>query len=167
VHPQTYYGRKKKLGGLSGDEVQRLRQMEQENGRLKRALADAMLDNQILRELNAKKLVGLPQKREAVARVKETWPKLSERRACELVGAPRTSLRYRPKGAGEAMRGQVRAVALEHPRYGHRRVALKLEEKLNRPVSRKRPVLAALTSTQWMRLGCSYPHQVLCGHIRA
>jgi putative transposase len=35
------------------------------------------------------------------------------------------------------MRGQVRALALEHPRYGHRRVALKLEEKLKRPVSRR------------------------------
>lgn len=55
VHPQTYYGWKKKFGGMSGDEVQRLRQLEQENGRLKRALADAMLDNQILKELNAKK----------------------------------------------------------------------------------------------------------------
>jgi putative transposase len=55
VHPQTYYGWKKKFGGMSSDEVQRLRQLEQENGRLKRALADAMLDNQILKELNAKK----------------------------------------------------------------------------------------------------------------
>lgn len=55
VHPQTYYGWKKKFGGMSGDEVHRLRQLKQENGRLKRALADAMLDNQILKELNAKR----------------------------------------------------------------------------------------------------------------
>jgi hypothetical protein len=33
--------------------------------------------------------------------------------------------------------------------------------------SRKRPVLAALISSQWMCLGCSCPHQVLCGHIGA
>jgi hypothetical protein len=32
---------------------------------------------------------------------------------------------------------------------------------------RKRPVLAALISSQWMCLGCSCPHQVLCGHIGA
>lgn len=55
VHPPTYYGWKKKFGGMNGDDVQRLRQLEQEKGRLKRALADAMLDNQILKELNAKK----------------------------------------------------------------------------------------------------------------
>ena len=35
------------------------------------------------------------------------------------------------------MRRQVREVALEHPRFGHRRVALKLEEKLKRSVSRR------------------------------
>jgi putative transposase len=55
VHPQTYYGWKKKFGGMKGEDVQRLRQLEQENGRLKRALAEAVLDNQILKELNAKK----------------------------------------------------------------------------------------------------------------
>lgn len=55
IHKQTYYGWRKKFGGMSSDDVQRLRQLEQENGRLKRALADAMLDNQILKELNAKK----------------------------------------------------------------------------------------------------------------
>ena len=42
IHKQTYYGWKKRYNGLSGDELQRLKQLEQENGRLKRALADAM-----------------------------------------------------------------------------------------------------------------------------
>lgn len=55
IHKQTYYGWRKRYNGLSGDELQRLKQLEQENGRLKRALADAMLDNQILKEINAKK----------------------------------------------------------------------------------------------------------------
>ena len=55
IHKQTYYGWKKRYNGLSGDELQRLKQLEQENGRLERALADAMLDNQILKEINAKK----------------------------------------------------------------------------------------------------------------
>lgn len=52
---QTYYGWKRKYSGLGGEELQRLKQLEQENTRLKRALADAMLDNQILKEINAKK----------------------------------------------------------------------------------------------------------------
>ena len=55
IHKQTYYGWRQKYSGLNGDDLQRLKQLEQENSRLKRALADAMLDNQILKELNAKK----------------------------------------------------------------------------------------------------------------
>lgn len=55
MHKQTYYGWKQKYSGASGEDIQRLKQLEQENARLKRALADAMLDNQILKELNAKK----------------------------------------------------------------------------------------------------------------
>lgn len=55
IHKQTYYGWRRKFGGMSGDDVQKMRQLEQENGRLKRALAEAVLDNQILKELNAKK----------------------------------------------------------------------------------------------------------------
>lgn len=55
MHKQTYYGWKQKFGGANGEELQRLKQLEQENARLKRALAEAMLDNQILKELNAKK----------------------------------------------------------------------------------------------------------------
>ncbi len=55
VQKATYYSWKKKYGGVAGDDLQRLKQLEQENHRLKRALADAMLDNQILKELNAKK----------------------------------------------------------------------------------------------------------------
>jgi putative transposase len=55
IHKQTYYGWRKKYGGLNTTDLQRMRQLEQENARLKRALADAMVDNQILKELNAKK----------------------------------------------------------------------------------------------------------------
>jgi putative transposase len=55
IHKQTYYGWRKKYGSLNTTDLQRMRRLEQENSRLKRALADAMVDNQILKELNAKK----------------------------------------------------------------------------------------------------------------
>jgi putative transposase len=55
IHKQTYYGWRKKYGGLSATDLQRMRQLEQENTRLKRAVADLTVDNQILKELNAKK----------------------------------------------------------------------------------------------------------------
>ena len=46
----TYYRWKAKYGGLDVSDAKRLRQLEQENGRLKRLLADALLDKQILQE---------------------------------------------------------------------------------------------------------------------
>jgi putative transposase len=51
----TYYAWKSKYGGLEISEAKRLRALEDENTRLKRLLADAMLDNAGLKDLLAKK----------------------------------------------------------------------------------------------------------------
>jgi putative transposase len=50
VTEQTYYRWKKKFGGLRTDQAKRLKDLEKENARLKRLLADAELDKAILRE---------------------------------------------------------------------------------------------------------------------
>ena len=50
VTEQTYYRWKKKFGGLRIDKAKRLKDLEKENSRLKRLLADAELDKAILRE---------------------------------------------------------------------------------------------------------------------
>lgn len=76
-------------------------------------------------------------KREAAIFIREKWVRVSERRAARLVGIPRSSLRYRNKGRGDAARKLVREVALKHPRYGHRRIAQVLERELKRAVSRR------------------------------
>jgi putative transposase len=51
----TFYAWKAKYGGLEVSEARRLKALEDENGRLKRLLADAMLDNAGLKDLLAKK----------------------------------------------------------------------------------------------------------------
>jgi len=51
----TFHNWKNKYSGMSSQELARLRTLEQENSRLKRAVADLTLDNQILRDVNAKK----------------------------------------------------------------------------------------------------------------
>ena len=51
----SYYLCRSKFGGMSVSDAQRLRTLEEENGRLKRLLADAMLDKAALNELLAKK----------------------------------------------------------------------------------------------------------------
>ncbi len=50
VTDQTYYRWRKAYGGLKIDQAQRLRELEQENARLKRLVADLSLDNAIIKE---------------------------------------------------------------------------------------------------------------------
>ena len=51
----TFYKWKGKYGGLDVSDAKRLRTLEDENSKLKRLLADAMLDNAMLKEIAAKK----------------------------------------------------------------------------------------------------------------
>ena len=50
VTEQTYYRWRKEYGGLRTDQAKRFKELELENARLKRLLADAELDKAILRE---------------------------------------------------------------------------------------------------------------------
>ena len=50
VAEQTYYRWRKEYGGIRTDQAKRLKELEKENVRLKRLLADAELDKAILRE---------------------------------------------------------------------------------------------------------------------
>ena len=51
VTEQTYYRWRKEYGGLKMDQAKRLKVLEQENTRLRRAVADLTLDKQILQEV--------------------------------------------------------------------------------------------------------------------
>jgi putative transposase len=55
VSEGTFYTWKKKYGGMDVAEARRLRALEEENGRLKRLVAELAIQNQILKEVNAKK----------------------------------------------------------------------------------------------------------------
>lgn len=56
VSEATYYSWKKKYAGLGVTELRELRQLREENGKLKRLVADLSLDRHILQEIVAKKL---------------------------------------------------------------------------------------------------------------
>ena len=55
VSEATLYNWKAKYGGLDASETKRLKQLEDENAKLKKLLAEAMLDASALRELLSKK----------------------------------------------------------------------------------------------------------------
>ncbi len=50
----TFYKYKAKFGGMTVSDAQRLRALEGENGKLKKLLAEAMLDNAVLKDLASK-----------------------------------------------------------------------------------------------------------------
>ena len=56
ISQQTYYRWRKKYGGLMPSELKRLKQLEEENNRLKRMVADLSLDKAMLQDVLAKKL---------------------------------------------------------------------------------------------------------------
>jgi putative transposase len=55
ISEATIYNWKAKYGGMEVSEAKRLRSLEDENAKLKRLLADAMLDNAALKDLLTKK----------------------------------------------------------------------------------------------------------------
>ncbi|WP_373461696.1 IS3 family transposase [Sphingomonas sp. SORGH_AS_0879] len=122
----TYYAWKAKFGGLEVSDAKRLRSLEEENARLKRLLADTMLDNAGLKDLLSKKLVTPAAKRQAVAHLQATLG-MSERRACTVVGADRTSMRYRSCRADDGdLRSRLRELAQQRRRFGYRRLHILL-----------------------------------------
>ncbi|MDR6504007.1 putative transposase [Burkholderia ambifaria] len=56
ISEATFYNWKKKFGGLEPSELRRLRQLEEENAKLKRLVADLSLDKAMLQDVLAKKL---------------------------------------------------------------------------------------------------------------
>ena len=55
ISEPTFYAWKSKFGGMSVPDAQRLKQLEEENARLKKLLAEAMLDNAVLKDITARK----------------------------------------------------------------------------------------------------------------
>ncbi len=54
ISPATFYKYKSKYGGMSVSDAGKLRVLEDENAKLKRLLADAMIDNSVLKDLLGK-----------------------------------------------------------------------------------------------------------------
>ncbi|WP_121143690.1 IS3 family transposase [Roseovarius halotolerans] len=124
----TFYKYKSKYGGMEVSDVAKLRAMEDENARLKRLLADTMLDNAVLKDLPGKELTTPIERREAALRAMRDHD-ISQRRACRLVGVdPKTVRRERPPDNPE-IRKEMKAVAAKRRRFGYRRIGVMLERK--------------------------------------
>ncbi|WP_244270937.1 IS3 family transposase [Thioclava nitratireducens] len=128
LSPATFYKFKAKYGGMELSEAARLKALEDENAKLKRLLADTMLDNVVLKDLPGKELTTLTRRREAALRAMRDHD-ISQRRACQLVGVdPKTVRRTRPPDCPE-IREEMKEIAGKRRRFGYRRIGILLERK--------------------------------------
>ncbi|MBO4228611.1 IS3 family transposase, partial [Bradyrhizobium neotropicale] len=128
ISEATIYNWKAKFGGMDVSEAKRLKALEEENAKLKKLLAEQMLDAAALRELLFKKMVGPAAKRAAVAHLQAVMS-LSER-ACSIVSADRKMIRYRSRRPPDTgLRGRLRDLANERRRFGYRRLFVLLRRE--------------------------------------
>ena len=55
ISQPTFYAWKAKFGGMSVSDAKRLKRLEEENAKLKKLLAEAMLDNAVLKDITSRK----------------------------------------------------------------------------------------------------------------
>ena len=117
ISEQTYHRWRNQYGGMKADDAKRLRELERENARLKRIVADKELEIDALRP---GKLVSPSRRREAVCMLQDRL-ELSERRACRVTGQHRsTQRRVAARGRGDdALRTELHAFSRGHPRWGY------------------------------------------------
>ncbi|MEZ5687481.1 MAG: IS3 family transposase [Caenibius sp.] len=129
VSEATIYNWKSKYGGMEVSDARRLKELESENAKLKRLLADAMLDKAALKDLLGKKVLTPAAQREAVAHL-QVCHGMSERRACRVIDADRKSVRYRSTRDDDAeLREKLRELANQRRRFGYRRLHILLRRE--------------------------------------
>src|SRR6185437_7655540 len=84
VSEQAFYRWKEQYGGLAVNELRRMKQLEEENRRLKQLVADLSLDRLMLQEVLQKNIVRPERRRELVRHLEWTY-RVSERRGCAVL----------------------------------------------------------------------------------
>ena len=125
--PLFTFGRKK-YGGLGVCEMRRLKQLEEENRKLKQIVADLSLDKQMLQDV-LKKTLRPAQKRSAANDLIEVY-RASVVRVCKLIMLHR-SLWYHKSSRRDdtVIRMRMREIALTSVRYGCRRIGILLRKE--------------------------------------
>ena len=130
VSEQTLHRWRQQYGGLKADDAKRLKELEKENTKLKRIVADQLLENQALEGDREGKLVSPSRRREAVRMLGERLG-VSERRACRITGQHRSTQRHQPRRTDrdDALRAALRELSRAHPRWGYRKAWACLREE--------------------------------------
>ena len=129
VSGATFYKWKSKFGGMDVSDAKRLKALEDENAKLKKLLAETMLDNAILKDINSRRVVTPAAKWQVVAHACTTH-EVSERRECQAIGVDRSTVRYRSLRPDDgAVRLRIRELAQVRRRFGYRRLHFLLKRE--------------------------------------
>ncbi|WP_310355256.1 IS3 family transposase [Methylobacterium sp. BE186] len=128
VSEVTYYRWRKEYGGLKSGQVRRMKDLEAENARLRKAIADLTLDKLILQEAAPGKLLSPARRRACVEHVMDVLH-VSERRACRALGQHRSTQRKVPRGRDDeaALTADLVELAEKYGRYGYRKISALLK----------------------------------------
>jgi len=129
ISDATFYNSRKKYAGLMLSDMRRLWQLEDENAKLKRIVADLSLDKAMLQDVLSKKALRPVCKRQLVDGVRSDW-KVSVRRACSALRIDRALYVYKSKRGGQAdLKLRIKQIAETRVRYGYRRIHVLLKRE--------------------------------------
>ncbi|EHB3786540.1 IS3 family transposase [Salmonella enterica subsp. houtenae serovar 17:z29:-] len=118
ISEATYDNWKSRYGGMEASDIKKIKDLEDENRRLKQMFADLSLENRALKDVIEKKPLKPAFKRELVTHLITTFG-LSIRQACRSLNLSRTVYHYRPDTTrDEPVIVALQAVAERYPRYG-------------------------------------------------
>ncbi|MEO9612890.1 MAG: IS3 family transposase [Nitratireductor sp.] len=129
ISQATYFNWKKKYAGLLPDEMRRLKALEDENGRLKKIVADLTLDREMLQDVIRRKPLRPARKRKLVDGMLVDWG-ISIRRACKALKFETSTYHYKSRRTGQAaLERRIKEICETRVRYGYRRVHVLLRRE--------------------------------------
>ncbi len=120
ISEASYYNWKAKFGGMEASDIKKMKDLEDENRRLKQMFADLSLECRALKDVIEKALKPAI-KRELVSYLTAQFA-MSLRQACRILSLSRTVFRYQPDTRRDEPVIMALTVAAErYPRYGYKR----------------------------------------------
>jgi len=126
----TYYRWRKEFGGLKGDQVKRLKELEKENDRLRKGCVGPDAGEADPERGCLGKLLSPSRRRRCVDHVMVKFS-VSERFACKVLGQHRSTQRKKPQSRPdeEALTTDIIRLASRYGRYGYRRITAMLRSE--------------------------------------
>ncbi|EMG9490601.1 IS3 family transposase [Serratia marcescens] len=122
ISEASFYNWKAKYGGMEASDIKKMKDLEDENRRLKQMFADLSLENRALKDVIEKKPLKPAIKRELVNYVKEMFS-MSVRQACRTLSLSRTVYFYQPDTRrDEPVSRALTELAERYPRYGFKKL---------------------------------------------